>query len=96
MKEELKDLVVKLDALNKSVEILIKLTALSIGKDSYFRHKERKDEKIEALNGLDLPDHILALIVGSSPESVRSLRSQMKGKHTRLKEKPTMESASPK
>lgn len=78
MKEDVKKLSSKIDALNRNTEILIKLVALNVGKDSFFKHRESKEEKIEALDSLDIPDSIVALIVGSTTESVRSIRSRRK------------------
>lgn len=78
--KESKELFRRLNSIKESLDILVKLTALNIGKDTYFKNKERKDEKIEALATLEIPDRIVALIVGSSPESVQVLRSKMKRK----------------
>jgi len=75
-----KDLTKQLKSLNENVEVLIKLTAMSLGKDYLFKGKEEVGEKIDVFEGLDLSDKIIALIVGSTPESVQSLRSQRKAK----------------
>lgn len=80
MSKDNKDLTKQLKSLNKNVEVLIKLTAMSLGKDDLFKGKEEIGDKIEVFEGLDLPDKIIALIIGSTPESVQSLRSQKKAK----------------
>ncbi len=77
---DLKELGKKLDSIKESIELLTKLTALDIARDEYFKNKTRKDEKIEALSTLEIPDKIIALIVDSSAESVQALRSRMKQK----------------
>jgi hypothetical protein len=77
---DLKELSKKLDSIKDSIDLMTKLTALNIAKDAYFKNKERKDEKIEALSNLEIPDKIIALIIDSSVESVQALRSKMKQK----------------
>lgn len=79
---DLKELGKKLDSIKESVDLLTKLTALNIAKDAYFENRERKDEKIEALSALEIPDKIIAVLIDSSVESVQALRSKMKQKKT--------------
>lgn len=78
MSRESKDLTKQLKALNENIDLLIKVTAISVGRDTIFKGKVRKEEKLEVLDGLKLPDEITALLIGSTAESVRTLRSQMK------------------
>jgi hypothetical protein len=77
---DLRELAKKLESINSSIDLLTKLTALNIAKEEYFKNRERKDEKIEALSTLGIPDKIIAVIIGSSVESVQALRSKMKQK----------------
>jgi hypothetical protein len=69
-----------LEDLNINIEILTKVTALTFRKDSLFKGKETKQEQIEALENLKLPDNIIALITCSTTESVQALRSMRKAK----------------
>jgi hypothetical protein len=66
--------------LNTNIELLSKITALTFRKDSIFKGKETKQEQIEVLEDLKLPDNIIALIIGSTVESVQALRSMKKAK----------------
>lgn len=79
MDEETKKLAIQIKKLSDNVETLTKVTAITIGKEEIFKGKKEKNEKIQVLTGYDLSDNIIALIVGSSPDSVRSLRHQAKG-----------------
>ena len=75
-----KKLVRLLEDLNNNIQILSKVTALSFRKDSLFKGKETMPEQIEVLDQMKLPDEVIALIVGSTPNSVQSQRSQRKAK----------------
>lgn len=66
--------------LNANIETLTIVTALTFGKDSLFKGKETKPEQIQVLEDMKLPDHIIALIIGSTLDSVRAQRSQRKAK----------------
>lgn len=83
MSKENIELANQLKALKESIDFLTKVTAISVGKETIFKGKERKEEKLEAIDGLKLPDEITALLIGSTPESVRTLRSQKKKAHTK-------------
>lgn len=76
-----------LEDLNTNIEILSKITALTFRKDSLFQGKETKQEQIKVLEDLKLPDNVIALIIGSTVESVQSLRSQRKAKTRKAKAK---------
>ncbi|MCJ7632944.1 hypothetical protein MUP77_11205 [Candidatus Bathyarchaeota archaeon] len=88
MSEESKKLQEILEKLNTNIEALTKVTALTFRKDTLFKGKETKQEQIEMLEDLKLPDNVIALIIGSTTESVRALRSQRKAK---MKQPPKVE-----
>jgi hypothetical protein len=75
-----------LEDLNNNIQVLSKVTALSFRKDSIFKGKETKQEQIEVLEDLKLPDEVIALIIGSTPESVKAQRSQRKAKVKKTQE----------
>jgi hypothetical protein len=80
LSQENKNLEKLLSDLNTNIITLSKITALTFRKDSLFKGKETKNEQIEALEELKLPDDIIALIIDSTVESVRALRSIRKAK----------------
>jgi hypothetical protein len=73
-----KNLTNQLKTLNENIDLLIKVTAISVGKETIFKGMKDLGDKILSLDEFDLPDKIIAMLVGSTPESVRSLRSKMK------------------
>lgn len=75
-----------LENLNTNIEILSKLTALTFRKDSLLKNKLTKQEQIEALEELKLPDDMIALIIGSTVDSIQALRSQRKAKLKKTQE----------
>jgi hypothetical protein len=80
LSESTKELLRTLKELNENIDFLTKVVALSVRKDSLFSGKETKQQQIEKLEPLDLPDRIVAVIVGSTADSVKALRSQSKKK----------------
>jgi hypothetical protein len=80
LSQENKNLEKLLKDLNTNIITLSKITALTFRKDILFKGKETKNEQIEALEELKLPDDIIALIIDSTVESVRALRSMRKAK----------------
>ena len=78
LSKENKDLINQLKTLNENISLLTKVTAISVGRETIFKGKERKEEKLEVLDDLRLPDEITALLIGSTPESIRAIRSQQK------------------
>jgi hypothetical protein len=84
-----KALVIKIKELSENIEILTKVTAISIAKDELFKGKKENGEKIKALEVYDLPDKIIALIIGSTPNSVKSIRCQARGSKENKKEQLT-------
>lgn len=78
MSKETKDLINQLKALNEDIDLLTKVTAISVGKDTIFKGMKELGDKVHALDVYDLPDKIIAMLVGSTPDSVKTSRSQKK------------------
>jgi hypothetical protein len=74
-----KALTAQIKNLAQNIEILTKVTAISIAKDELFKGKQENSEKVKVLEIYDLPDKIIALIIGSTTNSVKSMRYQVKG-----------------
>ena len=87
MSKETTALTKQLKALNKNIDVLNKVTAVSIGKEEIFKGKETKEEKIEALDKIGLPRTLIAIMIGSTPESVSALKSMKKPKSRKQKAK---------
>lgn len=77
-KEEIRELTKQIKALNENIDMLIKVTAVNIGKEEIFKGKEKKEEKIAVLDKIGLPNNIIAIITGSTPHSVSQIKSEMK------------------
>jgi len=86
LKKDNNELAKALRNLNANIEILTKVTALALRKDSIFKDKATKQEQVEALEDLKLPDNVIALTIGSTVESVQTLRSQRKAKAKKAQE----------
>jgi hypothetical protein len=84
LSKESKDLINQLKALNENIDLLIKVTAINVGKETIFKGMKELGDKIDSLDVFDLPDKIIAMLVGSTPDSVKSLRSKMKRAQTKL------------
>ena len=91
LSDQNKELIRVLKDLNENMDFLTKVVALSIRKESLFSGEETKQQQIEALEPLNLPDRIVAIITGSTPDSVKSLRSQMKKKLKKAEQSPPKE-----
>jgi len=76
--ENTKNLVAQIKNLNENIEVLTKVTAIGLAKDELFKGKKENSEKIKALEIYNLPDKIIALIIGSTPNSVKSIRYKAK------------------
>jgi hypothetical protein len=87
--EEEKKLAKLLEELNANIEVLSKVTALTFRRDSIFKGKKTKQEQIEVLEEMKLPDDIIALIIGSTTDSVQAQRSQRKAKVKKTQESET-------
>jgi len=84
LSKDSRDLASQLKTLNDSIDLLTKVTAISVGKETIFKGKKEMGDKVDALDGFDLPDRIIAMLVGSTEGSVPSLRSQKKAKKKRI------------
>jgi len=80
LSKEDKDLINHLKTLNENIDLLTKVTAISVGKETIFKGKKEAGDKIDALDEYDLPDRIIAMLIGSTEGSVKSTRSQKKAK----------------
>lgn len=76
MSKETKDLIKQLKALNENIDLLTKVTAIGVGKDTIFKDKKEMGDKINALDEFKLPDKIIAMLIGSTSDSVKSARSK--------------------
>lgn len=81
-----KDLIKLLKELNTNIQILTKVTALTLGKESLFKDAETTGEQMEILEKLSLPDEIIALATGSSVNAVQIQRSRRKAKEKKTSE----------
>jgi PDZ domain-containing secreted protein len=81
--KESKDLTRQLKALNENVDLLTKVTAISVGKESIFKDKKELGDKVVALDAYDLPDKVIAMLVGSTQNSVQNARSLRKKAKTK-------------
>lgn len=87
MSVESKELLRKLDVLGEKIDTLTKVTAISMQKETIFKNKKQKDQ-IKVLNKLELPRNIIALIVGTTPETVSVTLSKMKPKKPKPEAEP--------
>ena len=83
LSKENRDLINKLKTLNENVDLLTKVTAISVGKETIFKGMKELGDKVHALDVYDLPDKIIAMLVGSTPDSVKTARSQKKKTQTK-------------
>jgi hypothetical protein len=66
--------------LNDNIQVLSRLIALTFRKASLFNGNETKPKQIEMLEDMKLPDEMIAIIIGSTTDSVKAQRSQSKAK----------------
>lgn len=77
MSQKQEDLTKQLKALNQNIDTLIKVTAISIGKESIFKGKETIEEKVDILDKMGLSNELIAIITGSkSSHSVSQIKSR--------------------
>jgi hypothetical protein len=75
MSEESKELIKQIKLLNSNIETLAKVIAVDIGKEELLKGKETKEAKIEVLDKIGIPRTIIAIMIGSTPESVSAFKS---------------------
>lgn len=85
LSRENKDLINRLKTLNENIDLLTKVTAISVGRETMFKGMKELGDRVHALDAYDLPDKIIAMLVGSTPDSVKTARSQKK----KAKSKPS-------
>lgn len=81
--KENRDLINQLKVLNDNIDLLTKVTAISVGKEIIFKDMTELGDKVKALDEYDLPDKVIAMLVGSTPDSVKTSRSRMKRAQTK-------------
>jgi hypothetical protein len=69
-----------LENLNSNIMTLTKITALTLRNATLFKGTETTPEQIEILEKMELPDDVIALVIGSTVNSVQAQRSQKKAK----------------
>jgi len=79
-----KDLIKKLDALNRKLDTLIKVVAISSRMETIMKGKKQK-EQIQILSRLGLSRNVIALMLGTTPLTVSVRLSEMKKKNYRKK-----------
>ena len=82
MTKELDKFLKKLEILAEKLDILTRVTAISIQKEKFFKDKTQK-EQIEFLANIGLDRNLIALIVGTTPLTVSVTLSKMKKKQKR-------------
>jgi len=86
MTKELDKFLKKLEILAEKLDILTRVTAISIQKEKFFKDKTQK-EQIEFLANIGLDRNLIALIVGTTPLTVSVTLSKMKKKQKRRETK---------
>ena len=61
MDKESKDLINQLKALNENIDLLTKVTAISVGKETIFKGMKELGDKVDTLDVFDLPDKTIAI-----------------------------------
>lgn len=72
----------QLKELNENLNVLNKLISINISKDNILKEKDKDKnlvdknvvDKIKALDSYDLPDYLVAILVGSTTASVQQQR----------------------
>lgn len=86
MSAEPTKLLTKLDTLAKKLEILTLVTALDKRLDKLLVGKNQA-EQIQILRKWDIPNEVIAIIVGTTPDVVAVRLSQLKSKGKKKKQK---------
>jgi ribosome-binding ATPase YchF (GTP1/OBG family) len=87
MSKDQKELIKKLDDLNKNIEILAKVIAVTVGKETFLKEKKQKEQQIAFLSDLGLPRSIIASIVVTKPSTVSVTKSVTKSQQKTAPEK---------
>ena len=87
MSKESKELLKKLDVLAQKIDILTMVTAISMEREKLLKGKTQK-EQIESLVKMGLEErNIIALIVGTTPQTVSSRLTEIRAKKKKRKPK---------
>jgi hypothetical protein len=78
MSKESKELVSQLKTMNENIAAMNKLISINIGKKNIFIENAEMGDIIKTLDVYDIPDKYIAILLGTTPESVASLRHQRK------------------
>lgn len=81
-----KELSERLHELNEKIDTLIQVVAVSSKIETILKEKSKK-QQIEILSDLGLSKNVIALIVGTTPETVSVRISEMKKKRKKRKRK---------
>ena len=84
MSGDSKELLKKLDTLAKKIDILTKVTAISVQREKLLEKKQK--EQIKMLNKLGFSPSLIALVIGTTPNTVRVALSQMRKKRKKAKQ----------
>jgi len=88
MSKDEKELLKRLDVLNKNVELLAKVIAVNVGKEVLFKEKKQKEQQIAFLAELGLPRDIIASMVATTVGTVSVTKSLQKPKKKTDTDKP--------
>jgi len=86
-----KEIVKRLDLLAGKIDMLTKVCAISSNIQGAFEGKTKK-EQIKILYELELPRNIIALMVGTTPDTVSARLSEMKAEEEKNKSRKEEES----
>ncbi|WGM88528.1 MAG: hypothetical protein NUK63_06285 [Candidatus Bathyarchaeum tardum] len=80
------EVIQKLDEIGKKIEALMQVVAITSRKETDEKPKTKTDQIVQ-LDSLGVSRELIALIIGTTPESVSSLRSQLKSKNKKNRSK---------
>jgi len=85
MSEDSKKLLKRFDTLIKKIDILTKVTAISVQKGKLLEGKKQK-EQIKMLDKMGFSPSLIALVVGTTPNTVNVTLSKLKKKKKKGKQ----------
>lgn len=85
MSGDSKKLLKKLDTLAKKIDILTKVTAISVQKEKLLEKKKQK-EQIKMLDKLGFSPSLIALVLGTTPNTVNVALSKLRKKKKKGKQ----------